>query len=136
MKLKDLDLITKVHQKIKFLDEQISKLNAIAVKVVNNEANVILNLEVLDVLAKKEYDKKNIIDTDGDIRIGNSTSIFDLSLYSTNYLKVNKTPEYIYNIKEDLEETLLLDLLAVLISNKQEQRKKLLNKLKKFKIEL
>ncbi len=139
MKLKDLGKVTKIYDEIKIIDESTKQLHKLAQSVADSNSIVKLNLQITDLKLKEKKAKENMFDEDGSLQsisdTSNSISHYISSMYGGN-VKVKVKPIYETDITEDLSDILTLELIGLLVSNKNEQKKLLINKLTKYKITL
>lgn len=149
MKLKDLEKATKIYEEIKILDVDINKLDKLAQSVAYGNSEVKLYLNITNIKAKEISEKSNLFNEDGDLKstISHpSNSMYDkYTVYGSESYEAlvariksinTAVASYSTNHIEDLSDVLTLELLGVLISNKQQQRKLLTDKLIKYKITL
>ncbi len=77
MNLKDLEKINKIYPLIKQLDDEINKLDKLAISLVNGECDIDLSLKITDLKLKDKSSKQNMFDEDGSL-MNNSTPRFSL----------------------------------------------------------
>ncbi len=139
MKLKDLEKVTKIYDEIKTLDTSTKQLHKLAQSVADGGSIVKLNLQITDLKLKEKKAKENMFDEDGSLQSTSETarsiSSYIDSFYGSS-VKVKVKPAYETDIIEDLSDILTLELIGLLVSNKNEQKKLLINKLTKYKITL
>jgi hypothetical protein len=145
MKLKDLEKATKIYEEIKLLDVDIAKLDKLAQSVAYGCSEVKLYFNVTDLKAKESFEKSNLFDEHGDLKqVTTKVSLSDKFItysgesYDDLMAKIksinNAVASYSSNYVEDLSDVLTLEMLGVLIRNKQDKRKLLIDKLTKYKI--
>jgi hypothetical protein len=136
MKLKDLEKINKIYIEIKDLNDNLVYLHKLAVNVADSKSIVTLNLNETNLKIKELEEKQNMFDEDGSLNKPSSGSRSLLfQLYGIDAPKPKPTNStHLYT--EALTDVLTLELLGVIIANKQKEKQKLINKLSKYKIEL
>ena len=148
MKLKDFAKITKVYDEIKALDVELKNLHKIAQSVAHNESEVKLNLNITDLKLKTKLAKENIVNSDGDLMLPRDfdDSMIPTAEYISNmvYGKTNTTvykmsipkPAYESEYTDSLCDVSSLEILGLLIGNKENKKNALIKSLAKYKITL
>ena len=130
MNLKQIEKATKIVEELKSLDKSIIELDKMAIKIVNDAKDIKINISCT---LPEEDKKENIFDEDGSLKIEPTpTSISWGSIFvysSTQKVEENKNE---LSITESLTDISALQLIGVLILDKQNKRKELINQLNKL----
>jgi hypothetical protein len=139
MILKQLEISQKVYNEFKALDAEILEIEKVAMLVANGDTEVNLSLNVKDTSVKEPKSKVNF-DEDGSlmksgqlgfrVEMFNPFEMYTKHLSGLSQLKEEKQPAT--TLKSKLSENMSLNILAVLLSIKMEERAKLIRKLNRF----
>lgn len=128
MNLKQIEKATKIVEQIKVLDLAIIALDKMAIKILDVSQGITLNLSVE---LPKENSKESILDSDGSLKTGTEAQSNPYTfIINWNPLKQNEVKTNSISINETLTDTCALQLIGVLILEKQTQRKTLIDKLR------
>lgn len=137
MKLEQLERATIIYNDIKELDKEIIAIDKIAMLVANGEIKSTLELKIEDIEKQNEDSQKISIDDDGSIVRNDYDSMYSRMLHSLampnfkkGYSEPKKENEHI--LKNSLSENTTLQILGILLGEKQYKRKILLDRLHKF----
>lgn len=132
MEIKKLDIAQKFYSEIKELDKQIIEIDKIARLTVNgnNKLNLIYSCE--DFTGKE---KINVLDSDNSLINPGNPSIYFSSIFDHKPIFLAPNPN-ICKLNYEMSESLGLEILAVLIRQKQERRKVLLASLQNLGFKL
>jgi len=134
MDFKKLEKAAKLYEQIKQLDADIIEIDKFALTVANNETESFFELRCKDLTKQKEKENKLEFDEDGSIkREGDNT--LRLSLLSGWMLPTNIT---ITNddivIKSQLSVNNVMNMLGILLHDKQTKRQQIIEKLNKLRL--
>lgn len=132
MELKKIERATKIVERIKEIDIQISDIEKMAVKVAegNSDNNFVLNL----LLPDKSEDKVQF-DEDGSIMRNNPNTmggIMGMIFGAINGEPATKKHGDSISLSQPLTDIAILQILAVIISERQTERKKLIDKIERL----
>ena len=128
MKIKNLDKATRIFESIKKLDEEIIKIDKYAMLAATGKTNVSINFEIF------EDKKEDILDSDGSLRMGSVSHPYLQSLFRSYCEPV--IPKKTEGIQQVISDVLTLQILGVILSEKNTERNRLINELQElgFKI--
>ncbi len=139
MNLKKLENATKILEKIKVLDAEIIQIEKFAILVASGETKINLDLKCEDLRKKEDEANKVDLDEDGSIRNGNIINPvphFEVGGFLSEYLGRWKPPSNLSknetSIKQELSDTSTLSILGVILCEKQEARRKLIESIKQM----
>jgi hypothetical protein len=134
MDFKKLEKATKLYEQIKQLDADIIEIDKFALTVANNETESCFELRCKDLTKQKEKENKLEFDEDGSIkREGDNT--LRLSLISSWMLPANITPPNDdIVIKSQLSVNNVMNMLGILLHDKQTKRQQIIEKLNKLRL--
>lgn len=142
MDIKQIELVTEVCSKIKKLDSEITAIDDIAMLIANNEVKLSFKLKVDDFTKRKEDDEKISFDADGSIvRKKDSDSThqrFGISAFPSMFAKYmteessKVKDENVKILKQELSAISTMNILGIILSEKQNRRSKLINTLNKL----
>ncbi|WP_231489871.1 hypothetical protein [Pedobacter sp. Leaf170] len=147
MNITQLEKSQKIYNDIKTLDAEIIELDKVAHIIANGNATVNLSISVIDNTLKESKDKESILDEDGSLKsdfgslssgrisfnpfdeiIRSATSSWpSMSSFAPKVASANST-----NLETKLNDNLSLNVLAILLYEKQERRKKLIKQLNRI----
>lgn len=136
MNLKQLGNSQKMYTDIKALDAEIVEIEKVAMLIADGKAVVKLTMDVTDTSKKPEVKKE---DSDYESEVKRYQSFFTGGLLypltgSGSPKEEQKKPDN--QLKSELSDNLSLNVLAVLLYDKQQKRLALLNKLKRIGVTL
>ena len=138
MNIKKLEKATKIFEQIKVLDAQIIEIDRFAMLVANGEIKSSFELKVEDIGKKKEDEEKVSFDADGSLIKGDSIPEYSFRINWGSIIpcgltgssdKKNKN-EHLY--KTELSENGTMQILGILLYEKQQQRQALIQKLQSY----
>ncbi len=134
MDFKKLEKAAKLYEQIKQLDAEIIEIDKFALTVANNETESCFELRCKDLTKQKEKENKLEFDEDGSIkREGDNT--LRLSLLSGWMLPTNITiPNDDIVIKSQLSVNNVMNMLGILLHDKQTKRQQIIEKLNKLRL--
>lgn len=140
MKLEQLERATIIYNDIKELDKEIIAIDRIAMLVANGEIKSTLELKIEDIEKQNDDSQKISIDEDGSI-VRNDYDIVGRMLYKLaipNFKKGCAEPknENEHILKNSLSENSTLQILGILLGEKQYKRKILLDRLHKIGVQI
>lgn len=138
MKIKQLEKATKVFEKIQKLDKEINELDKLALLIVNNKTDISFELKI-ENCNDNETTPQVEIDSDGSLSFkvdfDPRTSVVPWPLRFTrmDFGAISNTPnKNTKSLKNKLTETPTLQILGVLLGEKQRERQSLLMQLKSY----
>ena len=138
MKIKQLEKATKVFEKIQKLDKEINELDKLALLIVNNKTDISFELKI-ENCNDNEATPQVEIDSDGSLSFkvdfDPRTSIvpWPLRFSRMDFGTISNTPnKNTKSLKNKLTETPTLQILGVLLDEKQRERQSLLMQLKSY----
>jgi len=136
MKLKSLKTANKIYEQIQQLDKEIIAIEKLAMGIANNPHELSITLKAVDLSEKAKKESKCEFDEDGSIRrdISNPFGFSFLLGGSCFTDRPKKDDEKESKHKFDLDDKVALEVLGVLIMNRNAQRNDLLSKLKRYGI--
>lgn len=140
MKIKQLEKATKIFEKIKKLDKEITEFDKLALLIVNNKTNISFELNI-ETLKDNEETMKFGIDGDGSLTYKLDYTIKDFLPWATRFSAMdigaisNISKKNANSLKSMLSETPTLQILGILLGEKQRERESLLLQLKSYGIE-
>lgn len=141
MNMKSLERATEINKEIKFLDTIIIHIEKVATVIANKEVNIHLQIRVDDVNARIEERQKVNIDRHGDL-VNNEEppqyvmqGIFGMMNPFQSQMKKPES-KHLHLLEGDINATLALQFLAVLIGDKCLRRQQLLDELQGMGYEL
>lgn len=141
MNIKELKRAQKAIEELKVLDEEILKINNLAQQLANKKCKIEFRVEDFD----KKYEEENRVEIDenGDLtqQLENAMSGFNgvpgsMFGISFSYPKNVKLNSHIKKEYWEISDVTALNLLAVLLIEKQDKRKSIVKKLEKLNIEI
>jgi hypothetical protein len=149
MNIQELERSQKIYAQIKDLDAEIIEIEKVAILVANGNAEVNLSLNVKDTTPKKEESEKVEFDEDGSFKSSLGSGLnFRMgiispwgtgeSLFEKVYGKsvIEKEDNSGSKLKACLSENLSLNVLAILLYDKQTRRAKLIKSLNRIGVTL
>lgn len=138
MQLKHADKVLKIVEKIKALDADIIKLEALAMQAANGENTVVINFEVTDLSKKEEVENKVTFDEDGSItlNISHQIGMYLMPRVSFGGCSTATKDESKSTFKEEIKDVTAMQIFGLLIQGKQAQREGLLQSLKKYGVKI
>ena len=149
MNIQELERSQKIYAQIKDLDAEIIEIEKVAILIANGNAEVNLSLKVKDISPKKQEKEKVEFDEDGSLKTslgsgmnfrmgiispwGMGESLFE-KMYGKGAIEKEEAPGT--NLKACLSENLSLNVLAILLYDKQSRREKLIRNLKRVGVTL
>tara|TARA_R110000868_G_scaffold54268_3_gene169916 strand:- start:5567 stop:5920 length:354 start_codon:yes stop_codon:yes gene_type:complete len=117
MNLKKAQIISDLYDELHIVNEELEALGVVAKKILDDELETELTITYKDSQNKETND---IFST--------TTTVF----MNTNFVYSNGTTEPMEHFSIDLTDTQTLQVVGMLISNKQQQRDRLMNELSKL----
>jgi hypothetical protein len=136
MKLKELEKATGMLQDIKILDNEIIEIEKMAMLIANNDTESMFTLQVWD--KDKEHEEKNKVsfDEDGSLQSRGSFADYLMSGMLPFVAPKFDKNEHVSTIKYDLSVNASMQILGVLLWEKQNKRQSLIQKLNKYGINI
>lgn len=132
MQIKDIEKIQRIYLKIKELDEEILKLDKLALEIANDDCKISINVENFTKQQQEEAKEKAKFDEDGSLTSGlnlyNSLFTWPSSI-SSSTIKVTTTNDFTVN------DITALNILGFILQGLHSKREILLRELDKYKIE-
>jgi len=143
MDLNKLEKAAKVLIKIKELDKEIIEIERIAMMVVNSETKSNLELRVTSLEPEPEK-KTHVLDEDGSLKneIGsawdriNELMMSSLSAPLVNYSPLGQKSKNHSVLEHELSERLTMQILGIILAEKQAIRQGLINKIEHLGIKI
>lgn len=135
MDFKKLEKATKIYGEIKALDAEIIEIDRFAMLVANGEIKSSFTLTVEDVGKKKEDETKVSFDEDGSLVGLHKKMMSSLMMpmwFCSGSVSLESENENYHTLKNELSENATLNVLGVLLCEKQAKRRILLNSLDKL----
>jgi len=139
MEFKQLEKATIIYKDIQALDKEIIDIDRIAMLVANGEIKSTFELKIEDIGKKNEDSQKNSFDEDGSIVRNNYEDIhkrmlhsLSMPLFSFGCSETKKKNDNEHTLNNSLSENATLQILGILLCEKQEKRKMLISKLQKL----
>jgi len=145
MNIQELERSQKIYAQIKTLNTEIIEIEKVAILIANGNAEVNLSLKVTDTTPKKDDKEKVEFDEDVSFKSSLGSGLnFRMgiinpwgtqeSLFEKMYGKgaISEEKESGTNLKACLSENLSLNVLAILLYDKQTRRDKLIRNLKRI----
>ena len=141
MNLKKLEKATKILEKIKVLDAEIIQIDKFAILVASGETKINIDLKCENHRKKEDEANKVKFDEDGSIvrssHDGDATQYyFPNGAFFSGFLQQLKLPsnepKNETSIKQELSDTATLSILGVILCEKQEARRKLIESIKQM----
>lgn len=117
MNLKKAQIISDLYDELHIVNEELEALDVVAKKILDDELETELTITYKDSQNKETND---IFST--------TTTVF----MNTNFVYSNGTTEPMEHFSIDLTDTQTLEVVGMLINNKQQQRDRLMNELSKL----
>lgn len=135
MEIKELEQATKILQSIKILDNEIAEIEKIAMIVANSDTGSSIELKVVDYDKPAEATKE-----DNDEEVDDKDPFMGLGMFayiSRNHNSDNpKKEDNVHRINYDLSLNGTMQMLGVLLYEKQSKRTLLIKKLNKYGINI
>lgn len=137
MKIKELEKATGMLQDVKILDNEIIEIEKMAMLIANNDTESMFTLQVWDKDKEQEEKNKASFDEDGSLQVPGSSFADYLMSGMLPFVtpKFDKN-EHISTIKYDLSINASMQILGVLLWEKQNKRQNLIKKLNKYGINI
>lgn len=136
MDFKNLEKASKLYEQIKQLDAEIIEIDKFALTVANNETESCFELRCKDLTKQKEKESKLEFDEDGSIkREVNNT--FGLSSLLSGVWMLPSTippPNDDIVIKSQLSVNNVMNILGILLHDKQTKRQQIIERLNKLRL--
>lgn len=133
MKLSKLELATKIFGEIKSLDEQIIQIDKFAMMIANDDVECSFELKVNNLTKKNKDDEKAQFDEDGSL-VSKPANTFLSFMYMSPFMERKEaTPtsnEHL--LKSSLSVTVTMQMLGVMLVEKQAKRDALIKKLERM----
>jgi hypothetical protein len=134
MKLTKLSRINEGFEKLKQLDKEVLAIERLAELVANKKSEIHINLTAVDL--EKRAKNEIYLDSDGSLVNRNKPSSGGISSYIFYSSEPPKPPEDSVDVKELIGDVHALELLGLLILQKQQQRVAILNAFRKLGVEV
>jgi hypothetical protein len=137
MNINKLEKATKILEKIKLIDAEIIEIDKLAHIILNNETNIQLAINVENLTKAKEAKEKVSFDEDGSMTIEDKAiDAFRNSFYPADRFKIYmdgvRTKKSDRNFSQPLSDKLTLQILGVLLCEKNAIKDSLMKKLVGF----
>ncbi len=138
MNLNKLEKATEVYKQIQIIDKQVSEFEKMAMLVAEGNVKISLDLNIIDLDKKRKSENKLVFDEDNSIVFeGTHMMMFGSTFQMLEPPKKNKTkPEYVSDFKNEISERTALNVFGVLLLEKKEHKRILLNKLKEYGVSI
>jgi hypothetical protein len=117
MNLKKAQIISDLYDELHIVNEELEALDVVAKKILDDELETELTITYKDSQNKETNDM-----------FSTTTTVF----MNTNFVYSNGTTEPMEHFSIDLTDTQTLEVVGMLINNKQQQRDRLMNELSKL----
>jgi hypothetical protein len=117
MNLKKAQIISDLYDELHIVNEELEALDIVANKILEDELDTELTITYKDNQNKESNDM-----------FSTTTTVF----MNTNFVYSNGTKEPMEHFSIDLTDTQTLEVVGMLINNKQQQRDRLMNELSKL----
>jgi len=141
MSIKKLEKATKILEKIKILDAEIIEIDKFAMFAANDEIKASFELKIDNIGKKKEDENKVEFDSDGSLKSGATDFYAEMIRKYTSPLSFpfltpmgNSTSDKKneYALRADISENTTLNILGLLLCDKQRKRDLLIGELAKY----
>lgn len=135
MNLRNLEQATAVLAKIKVLDAEIIELDKFAMMIANGEIKSSFDLKLLDLEKQEKEENKQVLDEDGSIIKMKYSDFLPLTFnWSAGASSVPAKNPNEHTLSNDLSELVALQVMGVMLCDKQEKRTKLIKQLNSYGI--
>lgn len=145
LSIKQFEQATKIMQWVKALDAEINSIEKFALMIANNEVNTTFTLNIDNLTAKSETEGRITIDEHGDMkpyekfREMSEPSFSNHGLYMFHQIigridRTNSNDPNKHKISYPLNENATMQVLGVILADRMERRKFLMDKLNKMGI--
>jgi hypothetical protein len=131
MNITKLEKASKLVERMKEVDQEVIALEKLADQIANKRSEIKLTLNVVD-LEKKEKGEEVQFDEDGSIVKPNSNPYGIVLFFGGGQTKPEEKKENGEKFKQDISDTAALNIIGVLLLEKQEIRKAIFKQLEKL----
>jgi hypothetical protein len=131
MDFKKLEKAAKIYEQIKQLDADIIEIDKFALTVANNETECCFELRCKDLTKQKEKENKLEFDEDGSIK-KETDNLYTRLMFSWTQPSAIAPPDDDIIIKSQLSVNNVMNMLGILLNDKQTKRQKLIENIKKI----
>jgi hypothetical protein len=130
MDFKKLEKASRILSGIKQLDAEIIEIDRIAMLVANGDVKSLFKLKIEDTTKAKEAEDKPLLDNDGSLFRESFHSLMMGSLGIGGIWREKKNEDkHIHSLEQELSENSTMQILGVLLCEKQTRRQLLINQL-------
>jgi hypothetical protein len=135
MNLKKLEKAAKIYEKIKELDAQIIEIDKFAMMAANQEIKASFELKIENLTKEKEDVPKVGFDGDGSLQFSYDRMMRSMMMPTFIYGQTPQKKDNEYLLKQNLSENNTLNILGILLYEKQSIRNALLSQLEGLKMD-